>query len=139
MALFVHVKRLAMLQTIRYTLRSLARTPSFTIAALLCLALGVGATSAIFSIVNAVVLRPLPYPNPNRLVRIYTEFPTFPNGGLHKFWVSEPEIFDLKAAKSFESIGAWATTGTNIAGVSHPVRVTTSFISAELLPMLSVK
>jgi putative ABC transport system permease protein len=101
---------------LRYTLRSLIRTPSFTIAALICLALGIGATSAIFSIVNAVILRPLPYPNSNRLVRIYTEFPTFPNGGLHKFWVSEPEVFDLKAAKSFQSIGAWATSGMNIAG-----------------------
>jgi putative ABC transport system permease protein len=128
-----------MLQILRYTLRSLVRTPSFTIAALLCLALGIGATSAIFSIVNAVVLRPLPYPNSNRLVRIYTEFPTFPNGGLHKFWVSEPEVFDLRAAKSFESIGAWATTGVNIAGVSQPVRVTTSFISAELMPILGIK
>ncbi len=128
-----------MLQILRYTVRSLVRTPSFTIAALLCLALGIGATSAIFSIVNAVVLRPLPYPNSNRLVRIYTEFPTFPNGGLHKFWVSEPEVFDLRAAKSFESIGAWATTGTNIAGVSQPVRVTTSFVSAELMQILGVK
>lgn len=128
-----------MLQTLRYTFRSLVRTPSFTIAALLCLALGIGATSAIFSIVNAVVLRPLSYPNSDRLVRIYTEFPTFPNGGLHKFWVSEPEIFDLKAAKSFESIGAWATTGANIAGLSRPVRVTTTFVSAALMPLLRVK
>jgi predicted permease len=128
-----------MLQTLRYTLRSLVRTPSFTIAALLCLALGIGATSAIFSIVNAVVLRPLPYPNSEGLVRIYTEFPTFPNGGLHKFWVSEPEIFDLKAAKSFESLGAWTTSGTNIAGLTRPVRVTTTFVNADLLPLLGVK
>ncbi|MGI9075250.1 MAG: ABC transporter permease [Bryobacteraceae bacterium] len=123
----------------RYTLRSLLRTPSFTIAALICLALGIGATSAIFSIVNAVILRPLPYPNSNRLVRIYTEFPTFPNGGLHKFWVSEPEIFDLKAAKSFQSLGAWVTSGTNIAGLSQPARVTTSYVNADLLPLLGVK
>jgi putative ABC transport system permease protein len=124
---------------LRYTARSLVRTPSFTIAALLCLALGIGATSAIFSVVNAVILRPLSYPNSDRLVRIYTEFPTFPNGGLHKFWVSEPEIFDLKAAKSFESIGAWATTGMNIAGLSRPVRVTTTFVSADVIPLLRVK
>ncbi|MBV9301268.1 MAG: ABC transporter permease [Acidobacteriaceae bacterium] len=129
-----------MLQTLRYTLRTLLRTPSFTIAALICLALGIGATSAIFSIVNAVVLRPLPYPDSKRLVRIYTEFPTFPGGGLHKFWVSEPEVFDLKtSAKSFESIGAWATTGANVAGLSQPVRVTTTFVSAELLPLLEIK
>jgi predicted permease len=128
-----------MLHILRYTLRSLLRTPSFTIAALICLALGIGATSAIFSIVNAVILRPLPYPNSNRLARIYTEFPTFPNGGLHKFWVSEPEIFDLKAAKSFQSLGAWTTGGTNIAGLSQPIRVTTTYVNADLLPLLDVK
>ncbi len=101
--------------------------------------LGIGATAAIFSIVNAVVLRPLSYPDSSQLVRIYTEFPTFPNGGLHKFWVSEPEVFDLRAAKSFEAIGAWITTGTNIAGLNRPVRATTTYVSANLMPILGVK
>ncbi len=122
-----------------FHLRSLLRTPSFTIAALICLTLGIGATSAIFSIVNAVVLRPLPYPNSARLARIYTEFPKFPGGGLHKFWVSEPEVFDLKAAKSFDAIGAWATTGVNIAGLNQPLRVTTTYASADLLKLLGAK
>jgi len=128
-----------MFRMLRYTLRMLLRAPSFTVAALICLALGIGATSAIFSIVNAVVLRPLPYPNSSRLIRLYTEFPTFPGGGLHKFWVSEPEVFDLKAAKSFDSIGAWVTTGVNIAGGSQPLRVTTTYASADLLKLLNVK
>ncbi len=129
-----------MLQTIRYAIRSLGRTPSFTIAALLCLALGIGATSAIFSIVNAVVLRPLPYVDSNRLVRIYTEFPRFPNGGLHKFWVSDSEVFDLqKSAKSFDLIGASATTGVNLAGRNQPTRVTATFVSAEVPKMLEVR
>src|SRR5689334_6006635 len=129
-----------MLQTLRYTLRTLRRTPGFTLAALICLALGIGATSAIFSIVNAVVLKPLPYPNSNRLVRIFTEFPTFPGGGLHKFWVSEPEVFDLKnTVKSFDSIGAWYTESANIAGVNQPVRVTTTAVSAEIPRLLECK
>ena len=127
-----------MLQTLRYTVRTLRRTPGFTIAALICLTLGIGATSAIFSIVNAVVLAPLPYPDSSRLVRIYTEFPTFPGGGLHKFWVSEPEVFDLKQAKSFDALGAWVTTGANLAGISQPVRATTTFASADLLKLLHV-
>ncbi len=125
---------------LRQTVRSLLRTPTFTIASLICLALGIGATSAIFSIVNAVVLRPLPYRQANRLVRIYTEFPTFPNGGLHKFWVSEPEVFDLRnSAKAFQSIGAWATTGATIAGQSQPLRVTTTYMTADLPKLLAVK
>jgi putative ABC transport system permease protein len=129
-----------MLQTFRYAIRSLGRTPSFTIAALLCLALGIGATSAIFSIVNAVVLRPLPYPDSSRLVRIYTEFPTFPNGGLHKFWVSDQEVFDLqKSVKSFDLIGASTTMGVNLAGRGQPTRVTATLVSAEVPKMLGIR
>ncbi len=124
---------------LRYAIRTLLRTPGFTLAALICLTLGIGATSAIFSIVNAVVLRPLPYRNSDQLVRIYTEFPTFPGGGLHKFWVSEPEVFDLKTAQSFQTIGAWATTGSNIAGLNQPLRVTTTYASADLLQILDAK
>src|SRR5947209_17517472 len=106
-------------QTVRYTLRTLGRTPGFTLAALICLTLGIGETCASFTIVHAVMLQPLPYRDPSRLVRIYTEFPTFPGGGLHKFWVSEPEIFDIKnAAKSFDAVGAWYTESDNIAGVN---------------------
>jgi putative ABC transport system permease protein len=63
---------------------------------LLCLTLGIGATTGIFSVVNAVLLRPLGYRQPERLVRIYTEFPTFPNGGLRRFWTSAPEFLDLR-------------------------------------------
>lgn len=125
---------------LRYTVRSLLRTPTFTLASLICLALGIGATTAIFSIVDAVILRPLPYRDSNRLVRIYTEFPTFPNGGLHKFWVSEPEVFDLKnSAKSFEAIGAWYTTNANIAGLTQPLRVTTTLVTADLPKLLEAK
>ena len=83
-------------QDVRFGFRMLVSRPGFTAAAALCLALGIGATTAIFSVVNAVVLRPLPYAQPERLVRIYTEFPTFPNGGLRRFWTSAPEYFDLK-------------------------------------------
>ncbi len=125
-------------QNIRYTLRSLLRSPSFSIAALLCLALGIGATSVIFSIVNAVVLRPLPYRQPDHLTRIYTEFPDFPNGGLRRFWVSEPEVFDLKAAKSYQAIGAYATDGVNLSTATDPIRVTAAFVNAEGLSTLGI-
>jgi hypothetical protein len=78
-------------QDLRYGMRMLRNSPGFTAASILCLALGIGATTAIFSIVNAVLLRPLPYAHAGRLVRIYSEFPTF-----KKFWISPPEFLDLK-------------------------------------------
>src|ERR1700675_2531508 len=105
---------------LRHAVRMLAKNPGFTAAAVLCLTLGIGATTGIFSVVNAVLLRPLPYANPNRLVRLYTEFPTWPNGGLRKFWTSGPEYFDLRRdLKSWSSLDAFATTGSNIAGLTQ--------------------
>ena len=78
-------------QNVRYAFRMLGRNASFTAAAVLCLALGIGATTAIFSVVNAVLLRQLPYAHADRLVRVFTEFPNFPNGGLRHFW--KPQRF----------------------------------------------
>jgi putative ABC transport system permease protein len=112
----------------------LRNSPGFTAASVICLALGIGATTAIFSIVNAVLLRPLPYAHADRLVRIYTEFPTF-----KKFWVSPPEFLDLqKDTKSWESLEGWANQGVNLAGSNEPIRVTASYVTGNLLPSLGV-
>jgi len=117
----------------------LAKNPGFTAVAVLCLALGIGATTAIFSVVNAVMLRPLPYAHSERLLRIFTEFPTFPNGGLLHFWVSEPEYLELKRdLASFEGIEVWNNAGVNLAGNAEPVRATASFVSGGMLPLLGV-
>src|ERR1700757_3163201 len=104
-------------QNIRYALRMLARNPGFTAAAVLCLGLGIGTTTAIFSVVNAVLLRQLPYAHAERLVRVFTEFPNFPNGGLRHFWVSPPEYLDLKReTKSWDALEGWFDSGVNLAG-----------------------
>jgi predicted permease len=127
-------------QNIRYAARMLAKNSGFTAAAVLCLALGIGATTAIFSVVNAVLLRQLPYAHADRLVRVFTEFPNFPNGGLRHFWVSPPEYLDLKRdITSFEGLEGWANVGVNLAGVSEPVRAQASFVTAGMLAMLGVQ
>ena len=128
------------LQNLRYALRVFARNPGFTAAAVLCLTLGIGATTAIFSVVNAVVLRPLPYAHAASLTRVFTEFPTFPNGGLRHFWLSPPELLELKReAKSFEQMEAWVDGGVNLAGAAQPVRAQASFVTGGLLSMLGAR
>jgi putative ABC transport system permease protein len=127
------------MRDIRYALRMLGRSKGFTLAAVLCLALGIGATTAIFTVVNAVLLRPLPYERPDRLARIYTEFPTFPNGGLRRFWTSAPEFLTLRQElQSYQSVDAWATGGANVGGGAEPARVSATQVSGGLLPTLGV-
>src|SRR5438045_8369447 len=82
-----------LLQDLRYGWRMLVKKPTFTIVAVLTLALGVGANTAIFSIVNAVLLRSLPYPDPDRLVRIFFNEPSV---GLRDVRFSQPELDDLQ-------------------------------------------
>ncbi len=125
---------LTLWQDLKYGIRMLAKSPGFTAASILCLALGIGATTAIFSIVNAVLLRPLPYAHAERLVRLYSEFPTF-----KKFWVSAPEFLELRRdSKSWDSLEGWVNQGVNLAGSSEPIRVTASYVTGGLLPSLGV-
>jgi predicted permease len=126
-----------LLQDMKYGLRMLRKNPGFTFVAILTLALGVGANTAIFSVVNAVLLRPLPFRDPDRLVRVYSEFPTMQ---LKKFWLSSPEFLDIeKEAKSWEAIGAWAPGGQNIGTDSEPLRVTSAAITRSLIDTLGVQ
>jgi putative ABC transport system permease protein len=129
----------AFTQDIRYGLRLLAKNPGFTAASVLCLGLGIGATTAIFSVVNAVLLRQLPYHDSARMVRVFTEFPTLSNGGLRHFWMSPPEYLDLKRdTHSFDAIEGWATQGVNLAGADQPVRATAAYVTGGMLKMLGV-
>src|ERR1051326_7715096 len=112
------------LQDLKYALRMLRKNPAFTTVAILTLAVGIGANSAIFSVVNSVLLRPLPYRQPRQLVRVYSEFPTMQ---LKKFWLSPPELLDIqREAKSWEAIGASAPGGQNVGTESEPLRVTSA-------------
>ena len=103
-----------LVQDLKFGLRMLRKHPTFTAVAVLTLGLGIAANTVIFSVVNAVVLRPLPYPQPDRLVRLYSAFPTM---SFDKFWISPPEYFDLvRESRSFAAIGAWNTGNASIGG-----------------------
>jgi predicted permease len=126
-------------QDLLFALRMMRKNFGFTMAAVICLMLGIGATTGIFTVVNAVLLRPLPYSHPEQLVRVYTEFPTFPNGGLPRFWTSAPEFFDLrKDTHSWATLDAWGVIGANLGGKTEPARLTTAYVSGTLLETLGV-
>src|SRR5262249_41893549 len=125
------------IQDLRYALRMLKNKPGFSTVAVLTMALGIGANTAIFSVVNGVLLRPLPYAKPGKLVRIYTAFPTM---GLKKFWMSPPEFLDIKnEANSWESVGAWTTGGGNLTTSGEPIRVNTATVTSSLIDTLGVQ
>src|SRR4051812_25800840 len=110
-----------MLSALRYALRQLVKNPGFTAVAILTLALGIGACTAIFSVVNGVLLRPLDYPDSERLVVIKeTDFPQFP-----EFSVSPPNYLDWeRQTKSYTNVAALTSTTLNMTGDGEPQRLT---------------
>src|SRR3954466_5301104 len=94
----------ALLRDLRFAVRGLLRTPGFTAAAVLALALGIGATTAIFSVVHAVLVRSLGWGEESRLVSVTTEFPGL---GIVRGTLSVPELYDLRQADFLEAFGAY--------------------------------
>ncbi|HYL99033.1 MAG TPA: ABC transporter permease, partial [Blastocatellia bacterium] len=128
-----------LLQDLRYGLRILAGKPGFSAVAISTLALGIGANTAIFSVVYGVIIKALPYRDPGQLVRLYSEFPTFPGGGLRRFQVSGPEFLELRRdAHSWQALDIWTDGGVNLTGAVQPIRVQASFVSGTLLQSLAV-
>ncbi len=109
-----------LLQDIRYAVRMLGKTPGFTAIMILTLALGIGANATIFSVVNAVLLRPLPYPRPEQLVRVYE---SNPKKGWPKFSVAPPNFLDWRAqTHTLEKIAAYEPDGYTYTGGDTPER-----------------
>jgi putative ABC transport system permease protein len=125
-------------QDIRYGVRNLGRTPGFTAVAVLTLALGIGANTAIFSVVENVLLKPLPYPHPENLVEIWNTYPPqIPKAG-----ISPGDYADWhERATSFSEMGAYGNTtkGFNLTGDGEPQRVLVGYASSDLFPMLGAR
>src|SRR5437588_5736693 len=126
-----------LLKDLRYTARTLRKAPVFTAAAILTLALGIGANTAIFSVVNAVMLRPLPFAAPRRLVRI---FETNDKLNLPQFSASVLNYISWKEqALSFQHLGAIGSANFNLTGKGDPEQFTGSTISPSIFPLLGIQ
>lgn len=124
-------------QDLRFALRQLRRRPGFAAVVVATLGLGIGANAAIFSVVDGVLLSPLPYPEPDRLMRVYSQFPGL---GFDRFWVSAPEYLELaRWNRSFSHLGAYARGAANVGGSERPVRARVAAVSASLFAALGVE
>jgi predicted permease len=119
---------------IRFALRMLRKSPGFTAVAVLTLALGIGANTAIFSIVNCVLLNPLPYPDPDRLVTVDASKPNFPRGS-----ISYPNFLDWhRMNQSFSFFAVSRPTGYLLTGVGAPEELDAAAVTSDFFPMLGI-
>ena len=126
-----------MLQEIRHALRLLLKNPGFTLVGILTLALGIGATTAVFTLVNALLVRPLPYQDPSRLVLLFEHFKA---QHLDTIPASPPEFLEYKTqVRSFEKLAAFNTATYNLAEGDMPERIFGAVVSADLFPLLGVQ
>ena len=116
-----------MLHDLRYAFRMLAKSPTFTLAAVLTLALGIGANTAIFTVVNGLLLRPLPYPQPEQLVTLRSQ-------------QSVPELADIVTqSQSFESLGGVAMQAADYAGCAEPVQLELGLVAGDFFRVLGAR
>ena len=123
-------------QDLRFSLRTMAKAPGFTAIAVLTMAVGIGATTAIFSLVDATLLHPLPYPHPEELVRIEDDLP---GAGATDAGISIPEFKDLQRSGIFQYVVLQIFGSANLTGVSQPSRMQYEGVSPAYFAMLGVK
>ena len=122
-------------QDLRYAVRALARTPGFAVTAIVVTALGIGANTAAFSVADFVLIRPLPFATPDRLMTIWESPPG--NGTME---LSPPDYHDWREAqRSFDAMGAYHPQSANLTGQGEPTRLEGIAVTGDLLPMLGVR
>ncbi len=123
------------LRDARYALRGIRRAPGFSAAAILTLALGMGATTAIFSVIRGVLLAPLPYRDPGRRVMIWSRWV-----GFEKTWVADGEVLDYRReCPSFASVAAWDPDEANLTGAGPPQRIGIGRVTANAFDTLGAR
>jgi len=128
-----------LLQDMRFAFRQMAKRPGFTLVVVLTMALGIGANAAIFSVLDAVLLRPLPYPEPQRLIKVWSRFTGIgmPND---QNWVSAPEFRDYQQLnRSFSDLAAIDTESYNLGVKGSPLRIVGASVSPSLFGMLGAQ
>ena len=127
---------LTLWQDLRFGLRMLRKSPGFTAVAVLTIALSIGATTAIFSVVDATLLHPLPYPRPEQLVRVEDDLPGV---GAQDVGMSVPEWHDLQRSGIFENVSLTFSGSVNLTGASQPTRARFSVVGPNYFALLGVK
>jgi putative ABC transport system permease protein len=126
---------MTVLQDLRYALRTAWRDRAFSLIAVFTLALGIGANTALFTIVNAVVLAPLPFRQPEQLVRVTVDFT---KQHVQDVGLSIPELFDLRATELFDDIAGIWPVSANLTETDEPERVETALVDANYFSMLGI-
>jgi putative ABC transport system permease protein len=128
-------------QDARYALRGLGRTPGFTLVVVVTLALGIGANTAIFSVVDQLLLRPLPYPSGDQLLTMYESFPATPGGPAQDRNVVSPAnwLDWQRESRTLQAVAAWDTLTLPLTEAGEPTRVNVQTVSSEFFPLLGVQ
>ena len=125
---------MSLTQDVRFGWRSLWKRPAFAVAALLTLALGIGATTAVYSVVRHVLLAPLPYRDADHVAVIWSKW-----RGFDKTWLSDAEAADYKThISAFEDAGTWGVQQVNLTGEGDPARVGSAIVTPNLFSVLGV-
>lgn len=124
----------SIIHDVRYGLRRLYREPAFTLAAIITLGLVIGANGAVFSLTEAILLRPLPYPKPDQLMILWGQ-----NVESKKTAISVPELEDYRKARSLAMLAATTSQSVNLTGIDEPTRVIGGFVSSNFFAVLGVK
>ncbi|MGA7931811.1 MAG: ABC transporter permease, partial [Candidatus Sulfotelmatobacter sp.] len=126
-------------QDLRIAIRHLLKSPGFTTTAVLMLALGIGATTSVFCIVECVLLRPLPFPHPERLMQLADILQGADLGGNGEAGVTAPDINAYtRDTHSFESLGGYQQTAYELSGMGEPAQVNAARLSSGVFPALGV-